>query len=293
MRAWSPARPHRPMVAAALLLAGLAAAGAPRALAQEATPAGEPGASPVAIASPAARTADCAGPLGLEPGGACLVVVHAAAGAPEVDIYVDGEAAIEGLAFGTASAYVGLPGGEHEIAVVEAGAGPEEALLALPLSLEAGMAYEVAAVAAGDGVTAAILSDNLDPLDDDRARVRVFQAIADAPTAEVAVAGGETLLDVEAGSATGYAEVPAGQTPIDLEVRVAGGALTFPIPSATLEAGLAYTFYAVGDVADPSSLGVVAVAAPTTGSARAGEAIPAAAPIRLTPGTPAPATPAP
>lgn len=298
MPARTDARHRCPATFAALLLAVLAVAGAGPAplAAQDATPADDPAASPVPIASPTARSADCAAPLGLAPGSACLVVVHAVAGAPDVDLYVDDEVAIEGLAFGTASAYLGLPAGEHEIRIVEAGADPAEALLDLPLTLEAGFAYEVAALAVGqaaDGVTAAILSGNLDPLEDDRARIRVFQAIPDAPTAEVALAGGETLLpNVEAGSATGYAEVPAGQTSVDLEVRAAGGAVTFPIPGATLEPGLAYTFYAVGDLADPSSLQVVTVAAPTTGSALAGEALPTAAPLPLTPGTPAPATPA-
>jgi hypothetical protein len=294
MRGRNGACHPRPSSIVLLLLAGLAVVvgGSARALAQEATPAGSPAASPVPIASPTARSADCAAPLGLEPGSACLVVVHAVAGAPDVDLYVDDEVAIEGLAFGTASTYLGLPAGEHEIRVTEAGAAPDEALLDLPLTLEAGFAYEVAALAADDGVTAAILSGNLDPLADDRARIRVFQAIADAPTAEVALAGGETILpNVEAGSATGYAEVPAGQTPVDLEVRAAGGVVTFPIPGATLEPGLAYTFYAVGDVADPASLRVVTVAAPTTGSAQAGSTPTAADPIPLTPGTPAPATP--
>ena len=130
MRAWNGARSRHSALAAALLLLGfLGAAGLPRATAQEATPAGDAAASPVAIASPAARTADCAEPLGLAPGSACVVLVHAAAGAPDVDVYVDGDVAVEGLAFGAASPYLGLAPGEHQVQVIAVGATREEALL--------------------------------------------------------------------------------------------------------------------------------------------------------------------
>jgi hypothetical protein len=294
MRGRNDAPGRRPLLVGALFLTGLlAAAGLPRTAAQDATPATDAGASPVAIASPGARTADCATTLGLDPGSACLLLVHAAAGVPDIDLYVDDEPAVEGLAFGAASPFLGLAPGEHQVQITEAGAPPADALLALALPLEAGLAYEVAALATADGPTAAILSTNLDPLVDDRARVRVFQAIPGAPPAEVALAGGETVIpDIEYGSATGYAEVPAGATPVDLEVRAAGGAVVFPLPGTTLEPGLVYTFYALGDIADPATLAVLPVTAPASGSAQAGGAPPAAAPIPLTPGTSPAATPA-
>jgi hypothetical protein len=270
----------------------LATAWLPSALAQNATPAAD-GASPVAMASPAARTADCAMPLGLAPGSACLVVIHAAAGTPAIDVLVDGKTAIQGLAFGQASPYIGVPAGQRQIEVTAAGDAAGTALLYLPLPLEAGMAYEVAVVGKADALTAAILSDNLDPLMEDRARIRILQTIPDAPPADVAVAGGETIFpDVEYGSATGYAEVPAGRTPVDLEVRVAGGAIAFPIPRATLEPGMVYTFYAIGQITDPASLRVLPVLAPASGSVGAGTPAPTLSAIPLTAGTPAAATPA-
>ncbi|MDP9362755.1 MAG: DUF4397 domain-containing protein, partial [Chloroflexota bacterium] len=218
-------------------------------------------------------------------GSACVLLVHAAAGAPTVDVAVDGEAAADGLDFGRASSYLALPPGEHQIRLSEAGT--DEALLDLSLAFEAGLAYEVVAYIQDDAPTAAILSTNLDPLADDRARVRVFQAIPGAPPAEVALAGGETLIaGVEYGSATDYAEVPTGETPVDLEVRPAGVPIVFPIPRAGLEPGLVYTFYALGDLADLGSLGVLPVVAPTAGSATDGTPVPAAEPIPLSPGNP-------
>jgi len=209
------------------------------------------------------------------------------------DVAVDGEIAVDGLAFGAASSYLALPPGEHQIRLSEAGT--DEALLDLSLAFESGLAYEVVAYAQEDGPTAAVLSTNLDPLAEDRARIRVFQAIPGAPPAEVGLAGGEDLISgVEYGSATGYAEVPAGATPVDLEIRPAGVPVVFPLPGATLEPGLVYTFYAVGDLADPTTLGVLPIVAPAAGSDAVGASRPAIPPIPLTPGTPAPpgATPA-
>lgn len=281
-------RPHA-LAAGLLLLIG----GAAGAAAQEGTPPGDPTGSPVAIASPAARSVDCTAPLGLAPGNACVLVVHAAAGAPNVDASIDGETAAEGITFGSASPFVAVAPGAHQVRVGPADAESDAATLDLALTFEAGLAYEVVVLTQDDGVTAAILSTNLDPLADDRARVRVFQAIPGAPSAEVARAGGETVIpDIEYGSATGYAEVPAGETPIDLEIRASGLPIAFPIEGAALEPGTVTTFYALGDVTDPASLAVLPVSAPASGATAAGTQAPAIDPIPLTPGTPAAGTPA-
>jgi hypothetical protein len=175
--------------------------------------------------------------------------------------------------------------------VTAAGDATGTPLLDLPLPLEAGMAYEIAVVGKAGAPTAAILSDNLDPLADDRARIRILQTIPDAPPADVAVAGGETIFTaIEYGSATGYAEVPAGATGVDLEVRVAGGTIAYALPRATLEPGMVYTFYAIGQTTDPAGLRLLPVVAPASGSARAGTPAPTLPAIPLTAGTPA-ATP--
>ena len=259
------------------------------------SPAAAQDATPEPMASPAGGPADCAPPLGLPPGSACVTVVHAVPNAPDVDVSVDGAAVIEGLAFGTSSGWIGVPAGEHRVQVAPAGASPDEAIIDASFPLEAGAAYEVAVVGQGEAITAAILLTNLDPLPEDRARIRVFQAIPDAPPAEVGPAGGDSLLgEITFGSATGYAEVPANETPIDLEVRALGAPVVFPIAGVTLEPELVYTFYAIGQASDPASLGVLPVVAPAADSPLAGTppAAPPAIPLPVgTPGAGPQATP--
>lgn len=84
--------------------------------AQDASPQA-PGASPV----PGTGTTDCAQTLGLPSGGDCVNVLHAAADAGAVDVYVDGQVALPNVAFGTASGYMAMPVGLHEVKLVPAG----------------------------------------------------------------------------------------------------------------------------------------------------------------------------
>jgi len=251
------------------------------ATAQDATPAASPEGSPVF------ERADCAEPLGLAPGGACVVVVHAAAEVGEVDVYVDGEQLLGNLAFGGVSGYVAVPAGERQVQVTAAGTPVAEAVVDQTLTLEAGVAYEVAAVGAVAPAGLAVSVADLEPLLDDNARVRVFQAIAGAPPSDVLLANGDPVLrNVTVGMASAYAEVPAGVTPIDLEVRPQGLPIAFPISGATLEPGLVYTFYAMGSVTDPTSLRVVPVIAPSSDAPTAGTPVASPQAIPLIPGTP-------
>lgn len=258
----------------AIVAAVLAAAFLLRpAVAQEATPMAGGGMS------------DCSQPLGLVAGVACVNVIHASPDAPAVDLYVDGALALSNLQFGQATGYLGLPAGEHQVQVVPGGGTVDQAVIDETLTLEAGMAYEVAAMGTVDSIMAAVNPVNLDPLTGDMARVRVIQAIPEAPAADVALVGGEVLIpNVSYGGTPTYAEVPAGATPVDLEIRPAGqDTALLNIPGASLEAGVVYSFYAIGSIADPSSLQVLPIVAPAAESALAGTPVAAGSTIPLQP----------
>lgn len=252
-------------------------------LAQDSTP----------MASPMAGMSDCTEPLGLATGSACVNVVHASSDAPAVDVYVDGTLAITNLEFGQATGFVGLPAGEHQVQVAPTGGTPDQAVIDETLTLEAGTGYEVAATGTLDSITATINPVNLDPLTGDTARVRVIQAIPEAPDADVAIAGGDVVIaNVSFGGAADYAEVPAGATPVDLEIRPAGEQTPLlTISGASLEPGLVYSFYAIGSVSDPMSLQVLPVVAPASGSTMAGTPVAAAETIPLAPAGGAMGTP--
>lgn len=86
--------------------------------------------------------------LGLPSSGGCVNVIHAAAGAGAVDVYVDGQVALPNVAFGTASGYIAMPAGLHEIKLVPAGGDLAAAAATGLAQVEAGKAYELAAHAA-------------------------------------------------------------------------------------------------------------------------------------------------
>ena len=55
---------------------------------------------------------------------ATVRVIHASPGAPEVDVLVDGQTLLQGLAYGTASGYATITAEEHRVQVVPPGKPP-------------------------------------------------------------------------------------------------------------------------------------------------------------------------
>src|SRR5690348_15192877 len=54
-------------------------------------------------------------------GNAMLRFVHTIPGANAIDVYTDGQLTISGLSFGTASTYVNVPAGDHQLKVTATG----------------------------------------------------------------------------------------------------------------------------------------------------------------------------
>lgn len=140
-------------------------------------------------------------------------VAHLSPDAPNVDVFVDGAAVLEGVAFKTVSQYLELPAGMHNVKVAPAGEGAEAAVLDEDLDVPAAD-LTVAAIGevAGENQPlelAVFEDDNSDP--GDAARVRAVHASPDAPAVDVVVAetGDAVFEGVEFGDAA-YAEVPAG-----------------------------------------------------------------------------------
>ncbi len=52
---------------------------------------------------------------------ALIRFVHAIPGASAIDVYTDGQLTISGLEYGTASTYVHVPGGDHQLTVTQSG----------------------------------------------------------------------------------------------------------------------------------------------------------------------------
>lgn len=179
-------------------------------------------------------------------------VVHASPDAPEVDIYVDGEAVVEGLAFPEGTDYLELPGGEYQIQVTAAGDDPANAVIDAPVAVEGGTWYTIAAIGQLENIEPLVLEDNITEPEMGMSHVRIVHASPDAPDVDVAVAGGPVLFEaLPFGEASDYAPVEAGS--YDLEVRPTGTEdVALEVPGFMAEAGVVYTVFAVGLAGDGS-----------------------------------------
>lgn len=176
---------------------------------------------------------------------AMVRVFHGSPDAGPVDIYLDGEATLEGVEFTDASDYMEVPAGEHQVQVVPAGEDASAAVIDETVTVEAGMNYTIAAIGSAANVQPLILNDESGTPDEGTAHVRAVHAIEDGPAVTVQTADGEPIFeDAEFGDATGYAPVPAGS--VDLQVVPAdGGDPIIDASGVELEDGEIYTIFAV------------------------------------------------
>ena len=216
-------------------------------------------------ATPTVDMGDCVQALGIgNEGDACINVVHASPDAPGVDVYLDGAVALTNLEFGSVSGWVAVPAGEHQVQVTPTGADASAAVIDATVTLEAGAAYEVVATGLVADIAPQIYQVNLSMLTDENARIRVIHASPDAPAVDIAVKGGDVLIaGLEFPAASDFLDVPAAS--YDLEVRPAGTTdVALDLPGVTLEAGMVYDVFAIGQLAD-GSLTVLVVPSTTTG----------------------------
>lgn len=222
--------------------------------------------NPVAAQGTPVATADmgnCVEALGIgAEGDACINVVHASPDAPAVDVYLDGEVALEGLEFGAISGWVPVPAGDHQVQVTPTGEAVDAAVIDAMVTLEPGAAYHVAATGLVAEIAPAIYQADLGTLEADMARIRVLHTGPDAPAIDVAVTGGDVLIENLAfPDASDYLVVPAAA--YDLEVRPTGTTdVALALPGVTLEAGMSYDVFAIGLLED-GSLNVLVVPSPT------------------------------
>lgn len=212
---------------------------------------------------------------------ASLRVAHLAPDAPNVDVYVAGDAVLEDVPFRAASDYLELPADEYPIEITAAG-DPDTVVFDEDVSVPAG---EFTAAALGE------LADENQPFglevyEDDisdpgeNARVRLVHAAPDAPNVDVTVDGEPLFEDVPFGAA-GAVEVPADD--YELEIRPATDDVDGDVVATfdlSPEPGTVYTAFAVGyldpdaaPAAEPFDLEVV-VDASYDGDASASDGVP-------------------
>ena len=198
----------------------------------------------------------------MEPAPVHIRVAHFSPDTPAVDVFVNGDAAIQSLEFPNVTDWIELPTGTYSLAVAPAGAGIDAAAIGpADFDLPAGAYITVAAIGSLEAGTLApqVLVEDYSDLAEGYARVSVFHAIEDAPAVDVLANGAPAItalaypgtkdnndgfytLDVPAGSYD-FQVVPTGETePVVLD-----------LPGTVLEANTNYFVAAVGTLANPSA----------------------------------------
>ena len=189
-----------------------------------------------------------------------LRVVHASPDAPNVDVYVDGDAVLEDVAFGTVSGYLELPSGTYQIEVTAAG-DPDTSVFNQEVEVGEGdyTALAIGELAEGSETpfTVEVLEDDNSPTNEGEARVRAVHASPDAPNVDITVEStGDALFENVSVGDSGYVSVPEGEYTI--EIRVAQDdnegdiVTTFDLNA---EAGNVYSAFAVGYAAPDEAPG--------------------------------------
>ena len=178
---------------------------------------------------------------------ASLRVAHLSPDAPNVDVYIDGDAVLEDVPYRAVSEYLEVPAATYEVMITAAG-DMETVVFDDELEVPAGE-FTVAALGeldeANEPFGVEVYEDDIsDP--GEEARVRLVHAAPDAPNVDVTVDGEPLFEDVPFGAA-GAIEVDSGE--YELEVRPATEDVDGDVVATfdlAPEAGVVYTAFAVG-----------------------------------------------
>ena len=178
---------------------------------------------------------------------ALVRVVHASPDAPNVDVFVDDESALEDVPFRTVSDYLSLTSGEYDVRITAAG-DADTVVFEDTVAVEAGTASSLVALGElnDDSFEVRAFTDDVTSVGDDEARVKVVHCSPDAPAVDVVPAGGSDPLftDLAFGEGSDHATIPAGA--YTLEVRPAGGDTAAATFDVEFEGGTASTGFAMG-----------------------------------------------
>lgn len=173
-------------------------------------------------------------------------VVHAALGLGPVDVYVDGDLAIEALDYGAATEYLALPAGEYDVQITEAGAEAADAIIDAVLVLEGGTPHTVVAIGPADRADVAVIIDDHTPPSDEMAKLSLVNVTSDSIAVGLALQDGTALIeDVPFADASEYLELEVGVHDFVI-VEVDSGDEVASIPGFSVEPGTVYSIFALG-----------------------------------------------
>jgi hypothetical protein len=180
-----------------------------------------------------------------------LRVLHAIAGGPSVDVYLDGKKSLESVAYKTLSSYLDVPSGSHVLALRAAGSEANAAPLAtLKRSLAADGYFVVSAATIEGKPTLLAQNETTGKLSATKASVRFYHLSPDAPavsvtapsTSKLAKDGTRNVVKELLPSKSRSASLAPGT--VTLSIR-ADGKVVKEVP-VTVEASTRYAAFVVG-----------------------------------------------
>ena len=190
-------------------------------------------------------------------------IVHAAAAAPMVDIYVtapdadiEAEQPLATASFKDSTGQVEVAGGDYQIRIAPAGsktvvfdsgtiALPADADLLVVATQNTGTGSSPVTLLVADGTSSFKIWDV-----NSKANVRVVHAVSDAPAVDVIANNALTLFDgISYPYVTAYVAVDAGDYTIDIAVDGAEDTVAIDDAAISVESGMFYTAFANSDLA--------------------------------------------
>ncbi len=156
--------------------------------------------------------------------------VHGVAGAPPVDVYVDGQLAASGLAFGSATRFLNLEAGTRTVSINAAGS--TTAIFQGNVPVTADFGYTVVVQGAPTAIEVGLYEDDLAPVRAGAIRFGAIHAVKDAPPVDIIQISGTLELPLAQGLAYGQ---PYGT----VDVALSGGDFVVVPASAPISSALA------------------------------------------------------
>ncbi len=182
---------------------------------------------------------------------ATLRIVHASPGAPEVDVLLDGQPLLQGVAYGTASSYSTMTAEEHRVQIVPTGQTADAAVVDETIDAAPGQAYLVAVFGLLNEIGGDIYDVDLSEIEPGNARVRLLNFSPDAGAVDLLETGGDEWFgDVELGDASDYSDIAPGTYSAD--VRGEEDRVLLTVSELPFEETRVYDVIVLGQVADDS-----------------------------------------
>lgn len=207
------------------------------------------------------------GPAVAQEGDATLRVVHAVHGAGAVDVYINGDTAIEGLDYSEATEYLDVPAGDYNLRIVAAGDDPEGAFVDMTITLASDTPHTAVAIGPVDAAQAVVIVDDHTAPPDGMAKLSLINATSDGVEVTL-TAGDESLVgDVPSADASEYAELEVGA--FDLTIRsVANNEDIATLSGFSVDSGGTYSVFALGVEGDYDVVALVDAGAEPTAPAQ-------------------------